>query len=355
MKKRSNAAKSRLVILLGAGSTTHAGAPSTAEITQHVRDLRLKSGVIKTIVERLEAQCPSENLNFETVVYAIEELDDYLLRSQRPDAGRLVGGVLSAFTSLSEACGNLKTEGLRLAVLQSIADFVWAKTKDASAAELGGFLERLREHFRLTVFTLNYDNIVDRAGNWFDGFTDAQGTGGARHWRFNASAFRARFHREAEALAHLHGSVQFGYGGGVPDIVKYSDAGDALSSLRERPANAAPPIISGFDKETKVARTPVPFGYYYNAFAEAISETPRLLVAGYGGMDPHVSIWFGEFVRALGELNRAGAASENRGRVAWIDKNNPAKDWPSPSFLPIETCFPPADEATIDRIVEHLL
>lgn len=349
MKKGFSKDKDRLVILLGAGSTIRAGAPSTEQITQHVRSLGLKNGILKAVVDGLETQRGRNGFNFETVIYALDELEEYFLRKKRPDAWDLVGGVLSAFTSclyqdLESEHDPFVFHRLGLAVLRSIAEFVWTKTKDASPTELRRFLDRLRDQFRLTVFTLNYDDIVDCAGNWFDGFADAQSMDGP-HSGFNTSQFRARFHMESESLAHLHGSVRFGYSGGsTPELVKYDMADQALKSLEDPPANASSQIISGFQKETKLLRTPVPFGYYYQAFTEAILDTPRLLLAGYGGWDPHVSTWFEQFTHVHGE----------RWRVVAIDIKKFPETSPSSTFLPIEASFPPIDEATLDKIVDHL-
>jgi len=70
--------KQRLVLLFGAGSTVTAGAPNVNEITHHVRALGQKSGVIKAVVDGLEAP-RGQNFNFETVIYALEELTDGLV------------------------------------------------------------------------------------------------------------------------------------------------------------------------------------------------------------------------------------------------------------------------------------
>jgi hypothetical protein len=44
--------------------------------------------------------------------------------------------------------------------------------------------DRLRAHFDLTVVTLNYDGIIDRTGDWYDGFGDA-GSGTSKFGSFD--------------------------------------------------------------------------------------------------------------------------------------------------------------------------
>jgi len=57
-----------------------------------------------------------------------------------------------------------------------------------------------------------------------------------------------------------------------------------------------------------VAGNPEPYAHYYAAFTEALLSVERLLVIGYGAMDPYVNTWLHEFARAHGD----------RRRIAWV-------------------------------------
>lgn len=337
--------KPRLVVLLGAGSTIHANAPSTTEITQHVE--AHASETTRAIFDALKAQHGASNINFERLIYAIDELIGYFLRRENPDGRNLLGGVLSAFTQPDPrfGCfksGDLEEERIRVATL--ISRFVWEKTENSSADQLKDFLDRLEQTFRLTVFTLNYDNLIDRAGEWFDGFADLQeppdefGSG----YRFNPVEFIEKFHTAPRVLAHLHGNVQFAYDDKGIEVVKFLDANDAIRSLDSNPMNNLPPIISGFNKESRLVREPIPFGYYYHAFIEAILGTSRLLVAGYGRNDLHVQPWLAEIVR----LKRSNW------RLTWIDKEE-INFFHTSNIRLIQESFPTSNETT-NEIVKHL-
>src|ERR1700730_15338906 len=121
------------------------------------------------------------------------------------------------------------------------------------------------------------------------------------------------------------------------------------SSIERLHLSLPPPLISGFNKETKLVRSPVPFGYYYQSFIEAILDTPRLLLAGFSGLDPHVMTW-------LLELEQLHVS---RARVVWIDKFMPSElatinDLRASGLVNIKSAFPPKDEALLDKIMDHL-
>src|SRR5271169_1280419 len=88
----------RLLVILGAGSTIHAGAPSTKEITDLV--CQIEEEPIRSVVNRLRDQRTERNFNFETVLAALEELDEFSVRQRAPTAWERIGGQLSAFAEL---------------------------------------------------------------------------------------------------------------------------------------------------------------------------------------------------------------------------------------------------------------
>lgn len=344
MKNWFGRKKDRLVILLGAGSTISACAPTTRQITDHVKGLKIKW--VDAIVQGLAKQRGKDDrgndrFTFDTILHALEEIDSFILRKKIPNGLDSVSGVLSAFTIFCNNYANLESCKLladRFSAHASIAKYVWEKTRDACERDLSVFFDRLRSRFQLSIFTLNYDDVVDRTGNWFDGFTDLHDLGnGAPYLTFNPAKFRAGVCAERDLLAHLHGSVRFGHALNVGNIVKYHCTDNALKSLN---LSGQPTIISGH-KETRLAREIVPFGYYYHALIEAVMHTPRLLVAGFGGYDSHVLSWLMAFMEVHGCRNK----------VALVD--TAASGLGGPKYLSIKGCFPPADEDTV-KILSHL-
>ena len=175
------AARPRLLVLLGAGSTIHAGAPSTQEITDRV--CAIQEEPIRSVVEYLRNQRTRGGFTFETILASLEELDEFSLRKRVPNAWQRVGGHLSAFAELlpdfAKSVGVLGSPqesvfmDARWKLAGGLSEFVNGKTANSSPARLKAFLDRLREEFDLTVVTLNYDDLIDRAGDWYDGFEPA--------------------------------------------------------------------------------------------------------------------------------------------------------------------------------------
>jgi hypothetical protein len=335
----------------------------------------LKNPVVEAVVKGLTNQRGAAGFNFEYVLYALEELDSYFLRKRYPAGSDVFGGVrsdvfggvLSAFTEISPEFEIFQHESLlmhRFTFVKELAALFWSRTKTSSPALLTKFFERLRSRFDLSVFTLNYDNLVDQTGAWFDGFS-ILGSGAKAHWSFDRRRFREDFSKAPQALAHLHGSLQFGFATGT-DIVKFERPDDAVASLANWPMNASAPLISGFKKVAKLVRDPTPFGYYYGAFIDAVLDTPRFLMAGYSGNDPHVTTWLLEFSRIHGSASRtvtidvaAPYAPTPKDRHESISTTAVTIDVPAPyaptgpSLLALIGGFPPSD-SDLDRVIEHL-
>jgi hypothetical protein len=295
------------------------------------------------VVKGLADQRGAYGFNFEYVLYALEELDSYLLRKRYPSGSDVFGGVLSAFTELLPEFEIFEHKSLlihRYAFINELAKLFWSRTKASSAVPMKTFFDKLRTRFDLTVLTLNYYNVADRAAPWFDGFS-VPGSGPKVHWSFDRRGFREKFWKELLALCHLHGSLQFGFAR-EPEIVKFQRADDAVASLASWPLNASAPLISGFKKEAKLVRDPTPFGYYYQAFGDSMLETLRFVMAGYSGNDPHVTTWVFEFTRMHGTSSR----------VVTIDVATPYVP-AVPSLLTLTGGFPPS-ASDLDRVIKHL-
>jgi hypothetical protein len=182
------------------------------------------------------------------------------------------------------------------------------------------FLRALATKFRIAVFTLNYDDVVDRTfPSWFDGFSgERQESAGGHFWEargFDAKAFDGWRDATEPVLVHLHGSVRFGYLSAPPwRLARFSDAAEAGKTIHRgiRPDDyssgqivSTAPIISGLNKLGKLINNPVPFGYYYRAFVDAVLGCERLLVIGYGGRDDHLNTWLEQFAHKHGDAAKA--------------------------------------------------
>lgn len=340
----------RLLVLLGAGSTAHAGAPSTRHVTDRIR--RIPDEPIRTIVKCLDAQRGKDGFDFETVLACLEELDEFDLRRKHPQAWEFVGGILSAFAEVRPNLASLTGFFVaRLKLINSVSEIFVRKTGTSSSDQLQAFFDQLKNEFDLTVVTLNYDDMIDRAaeGVWYDGF-EPSGRAGDPFRIFGATNFRRRSMEHSAVLLHLHGSVRFGFGpdGGASEIVKYASGAEALKSVIYPSSGVAPrhaPIISGQHKDRWMTTVCVPFGYYHNALVNTVCECPRLLVAGYSCRDRHINAWISEEHRRIHGHAR---------RLVWIDPGFPAISIPSLLALRgTEGNFPPADTHT-GQIISHL-
>ena len=184
----------------------------------------------------------------------------------------------------------------RLQLIGRIKDFVIERTAEASPM-LKAFFDQLRGAFDLTVLTLNYDDLIDRTGEWYDGFNEPVAPN--RFGTFDFSGFPKQSIERPAVLLHLHGSVKFN----LPpwrlqngDIVRHLEPVRGLGSTPYPLGGIAQPIpiVAGDGKDQWMTRACVPFGYYYNAFVNAAQACPRLLVAGYGAGDLHVNSWLNE-------------------------------------------------------------
>jgi SIR2-like domain len=296
----------RLLVILGAGSTIHAGAPSTNAITDLV--CQIEDEPIRAVVSRLRDQRTKGNFNFETVLAALEELDEFQLRQRVPTAWQRHGGNLSAFAEFLPQFANLGQDSFLIArarLVGRIKNFVMERTANASPAALKEFFDQLRAEFDLTVLTLNYDDIIDRAGEWYDGFNLP--TASDQFGKFDFSGFSGQSAQHPAVLLHLHGSVRFDFPPwGYPssqtaEIVRHTTPVLGIGTTLSPPDGIAPsPIVAGEGKDRWMTRACIPFGYYYNAFVRTLHTCPRLLIAGYGAADLHVNSWLEDHHRVHG-------------------------------------------------------
>lgn len=346
--------RKRLLVVLGAGSTIHAGAPSTPKITERVSGILDEP--IRSVVTWLCTQRGKDGFNFETILACLEELDEFKLRQNSLRAWDRIEGVLSAFADLkpdfaARAEGSFLTARWRL--INGLSLFVWERTRSPPLDGLKLLFDRLREHFSLTVVTLNFDDIIDRTGDWYDGFGDAGGVTPG-FGTFDTAGFQRRSESRPAVLLHIHGSVRFGFGphGTAREIVRYNDPDAALqSALHATHDNTSPepaPIISGQRKDRWMTMACVPFGYYHHSFVNEACSCPRVLIAGYGFNDPHITAWI-----MHGEKMHA-----NNWRGVLVDKSANLSTFSKlPRVLALggdDGDFPPKEPDRIQKIIDHL-
>jgi hypothetical protein len=81
MSAATDPSRKRLLVVLGAGSTIGAGAPSTPKITSRVCEI--SDEPIRSVVAWLHTQRDNDGFNFETVLACLEELDEFRVHTRR--------------------------------------------------------------------------------------------------------------------------------------------------------------------------------------------------------------------------------------------------------------------------------
>jgi hypothetical protein len=180
------------------------------------------------------------------------------------------------------------------------------------------FWSGLASSFDLTVATLNYDTLIEQALGWGgaeQGFEAADGSFG---WLFHP---RLVHQRQEHRLLHLHGSTLFkgmAYGdtAGIwnaasghwenkwfptAEAAGRASGGDLGRTAYGRELLGGS-IITGLHKTDKVAAEP--YMTYYEATANELRSSPRLLVVGYGFNDPHINRLVRRMTRDHGDSRR---------------------------------------------------
>jgi hypothetical protein len=349
--------KPKLTVLLAAGSTINLGIgpsspgmPSTKELTAIIAGLKYPAAVRPGMPFVLTADQTHPSafaqsipilprltralhdafsyVDFETILHAIEELIPLLSGRNILHRTAEFYPVLSAFVDIRRQFDFLSDRTVLNVVRQTIIKAIYDtilnrlipdRFLDGRSLALHRLVQTLETVFTISVFTLNYDDVVDGArSSWFDGFTKPQpGSLDGRVWTvnaFDAHSFINWRNAADPLLAHLHGSVRFGYLHTTFGLGKYSDTRVARDSLEilvsDRYSSgqivSAAPIISGLSKVAKLTYNPEPFGYYYRAFIDCMLENERLLVIGYGARDEHFNTWLTQFTEIHGNNRKIG-------------------------------------------------
>ncbi len=313
----------RLTVLLGAGSSLYAKAPSTEDLTRMVERRQVGGAILRALRSRFESQ----SANFEDVLHVLEELDSLATSSDRAPT-MLRGFVRPILSEVGASHGEIRNE--RFELMEAIAEEFDMINYDSSWRPLYNLLKPRLDIFDLDIFTLNYDLVSDVATyalsmlsgkKWFDGF-------GQMVYMRDASGFRADQYANWRpgwghvylTHAHLHGALSYAYYGSdmrmahsAPLELVYTAN---LAAAREtwawarRVALADPkadfrgviPIVSGLRKMEKLSAQP--FANYYAGLAQALSKSPYLMIVGYGAGDEHINYWLREFTHIHNENAR---------------------------------------------------
>jgi len=307
----------RITVLLGAGASRFAGAPSTNDLTALVERRPVGGKILAELRVRSESWEP----NFEDVLHVLEEVESY--HSAVPSRAHVA---TRPFVALTEPLRSLLPDVLsarreRLALIEEIASAFDGINYDASWRPLYRLLRPFLNTHNIDIFTLNYDLISDASAyalslvsgkHWFDGF------GNPIDMDMNCG-FRSDEYAGWDktplyiTLSHIHGSLRFAYN--LSDVrMAYAEPIEIVSAQSFDIARAnwtdfhdiarddesfsffgVSPIVSGLRKSEKLNIRP--YANYYAGLANAISKSPRLIVIGYGGGDEHINYWIRELNR----------------------------------------------------------
>ena len=193
-----------------------------------------------------------------------------------------------------------------------------SKRLDTRTSEFSDYMEffhRLRDHFDLGVYNLNYDavarNAMPEACCGFD-----------NHGNFDLSGVNLR--REWGFVYHLHGSVHHCIANNIsrPWIIWKEELGGAFTDtgITEvdmaqgfRPIPLTTLLAGGFKLDQLLAE---PYQTFYSTLVRHVHEADAILIAGYGFGDLHVN-------RVL--RNRFEGPDDDKPQVVILEKSCPKR------------------------------
>jgi len=327
--------RDRLTVLVGAGGSVDLGVPGTKEATDFVigddpwdeaDEWHKTDGWIVNQVFNILKQWyrdPADQ-NFEVLLHAFEGMAT-LERAWRPGAGgrgRVIWSLLTGgprgelFKIFQDGFADRGAGRLLRRLHGAFADHPMDKSS-ANWRAYETWWRELGHAFDLDIATTNYDRLIEEAVPSVDqGFRPMSGEEGQR---FTPMNFRGPGHR----LAHLHGSVNFGYRSlthepnryafpdGFHDLYRFDDPKVARESWGARSHPTAQsgedlivaPLITGLQKPDKVLAAE-PYHSYYRYFGNWLEATPRLLVIGYGFADVHLNTLLARLTSWHGDARR---------------------------------------------------
>lgn len=361
--------RDRLTVILGAGASAAAGAPTVHELSQPILSmespriiadhpefltwpkgspspLRVDAGTPPSIatIELIKRGLllGRQDLNFEVVLHAIETLETYAATTSHVPKTLHVRPVIAGFTDpmprFQQLFNHSALVATRWEVIHLIRSTIIESLTNAREDVLSksrSFIHQLRLAFGLDVQDLNYDTLWDDFGEWVDGFGLEERDPSV----FDRGAFVRGLDDGSDIMCHTHGSILYGYpkpgsllGTTEPhSLVKYGgpdEASQSIAYLREPRyiesiLDEESPIISGAHKVQKLGSAP--YSYYYEAFQRAIQRNSRLLLIGYSFSDPHFNRWTLELARIHGDAAKVAIIDKKPERgVEWSLATNQA-------------------------------
>jgi hypothetical protein len=325
------ASRTPLTILIGSGLSEGLHLPGTAQLTEVVRkggglDVGGDIPVMQRRIGRLTmaeamwrmATSYYEKPNFETMLHLAETALGYSQVHGWLSADDRAKPAFGAFMNVMPHWRNIvegeSTYSMRTFITAALASIAESLVRAADALSLQSidkvrdFLTELSNRYQLTIATLNYDDILERAmKQWRDGFI-----GEADQNTFDPAQLLAT--GDVPLLMHLHGSVRFfvqNDGKNAGAICRAQDGSYPLQLGPREPliqfAQSGEPIvtgpmISGLRKTDKLSVPP--FGYYHWRLHDAMMRSPNLLVIGYGGYDTYLTELIVEMRRIHGSALR---------------------------------------------------
>ncbi len=256
------------------------------------------------LAERLPlAKRRAKTLNFEDLIYIVEMIASNVgtITTETPwhtnTTASLTGDIFIP-TSLTENVARQNTAYMAEQSCIFILERIVERSRQApSPTKAASLLARLRNECRasLQVFSLNYDTSATdgiTTGWWTSFFPRPDGV--------EEFAPKAALPEGRDVNIQLHGSVHFGLEFNatkkVAKVRRYPAVAQAQRAwgittghdiAQDDHILSALPMITGRRKADMILAEP--FASYFHYFRQAAMSTPRWLMVGYGGKDPHVN------------------------------------------------------------------
>ena len=304
----------RAVVVAGAGAALEFGAPSTAALTERVREevgsdawMQASGGrdafrrIESTLAEYLKPDpyIGGARINFEHIFHCAQEI---LSETFPPTAGAInqFRPILYPFVGRWTA---LDEEKALRALVQFIPGVLFDALSDASArtadlAPLTAFIDFVREDHVTRIYTTNYDDfILQAAPDLCYGFDPSQSR---EPKAFDGESFWASTHKDC--VCHLHGSVHFGFPppthptDDLNALRWFDDRDEARRHSKYRGSETGKmdgtqfipsALITGFDKLSRMQQTPQ--AHYYASLAQDVLTADVIYIIGCGLLDLHIN------------------------------------------------------------------
>ena len=299
------------MIIAGAGAALEFGAPSTADLTAHLRQAvhshealplfgsdKAFANIADTLADYLDGR--RDAVNFEQIFHCAQEI---LAHTFKPTPGAVDEFKPLLYPFLGR-CRVLNEKAALTELVRAIPNLLFSRLSDASdqpttpLAPLEHFLRRLQETHITRIYTTNYDDFILQAvSDLYHGFDETPGSGPRS---FQPETFWAS--TDKDGIFHLHGSVHFGF----PPPPRATFDLNVLRWFHCRTEarshstyNGGPEfrmdgsfympsaLVTGFDKLTRLQQTPQ--AHYYASLASDAMTADLIILIGFSLLDLHIS------------------------------------------------------------------